>query len=75
MFTFNRIKRLQKKSLGAVNIFTKTVDNLASINGNIESEKKTREEKIAVIANEKQTLEIQQKQNEEIISKINKIFQ
>jgi hypothetical protein len=74
VFKSDVVKKLQGKSTDIVSVFTKTVNKLLEVNNEIESEKKSRLEKITKAQTEHDALHVQQEQNAEIISKINKLI-
>ncbi len=68
------IEQLQNKSKNALDIFTKTVNDLVAINVEVRQEVKTRDEKINVLIDEKNTLIDVITENEKVISKIQNIL-
>lgn len=74
ILTLNSVNRLQKASSRAIDVFTKTIEQLENINEEIESEISKKETKISLLQNESKQLKIQQTGNINIVSKIKTIL-
>ena len=66
----NKIQELSARSFDALGVFRKTLTSLTSINEEIGSELTLREEQIAVLKSEQQTLTDTQVENTKFINKI-----
>ena len=71
----NSIENLQKQSTDIVSIFTKTVEDLKTVNTHVETQEKQRIEQKAKIDAELAALSTIKVDNEKVISKISKIFE
>ena len=67
--------KLSDKSKSILDIFTKTIKDLESVNTEADSEIAKREEAIKKASEEKTSLETTKANNITVISKINKIFE
>lgn len=75
MFNTNRIKLLQKKSNDALNVFRNSITTLEEANKALRFEKAKQLEKKAELEVKLETLDIIEKQNENFMNKINKLFE
>lgn len=69
------VKTLQKKSEDILSVFTKTVEELKSVNSSVDKEVSDREVQKAKIENELAELSKTKQKNEAVIYKINKFFE
>lgn len=69
------VQKLQNRSNDVLSVFTKTVNDLKSINTEVDKEVATREEEKARIEEELSALNRTKASNELVVSKINKFFE
>jgi t-SNARE complex subunit (syntaxin) len=76
MFTSSTtIQKVQRKSAEIVSIFTKTVNDLTTVNGEIETQVQDKEEEKQEIEKDLHTLRTLKEENTKVIGKINQLFQ
>lgn len=73
--TASSVSSIQKKSEGFIDVFTKTVNGLTSLNSQIETEKGQRKSEIERLSAEHDELDKLQGIHSKVITKINKIFE
>ena len=73
--SYNAVDALKKKSAGIVDIFTRTVQQLAAVNEEINAVAEQKTEEKARLEMEVTQLLSQKQDNDRVIEKINKIFE
>ena len=73
--SYNAVDALKKKSAGIVDIFTRTVQQLAAVNEEINAVAEQKTEEKARLEMEVTHLLVQKQDNDRVIEKIKKIFE
>jgi hypothetical protein len=75
MLNVNKLQRLQKRSEDALKVFKNTIDRLGDANKEVRFAKQKELEKLAKTQEQIDQFEAIEKQNENFMNKLNKLFE